>query len=126
MTNALSNCGLYSSLFQLSLHSILFSIFMLCLCIVRKPTVFDFITYFSFCEEFVVAYQIRERQFHCSFENVLKLTKDAKQLVDITYFPLENVNNRSLVENLFSQSILLVPCFLHMKSSNCNVPQKTI
>ena len=37
LTNALSKCGLYSSLFQLSLASTLFSIFLLCLCILRKP-----------------------------------------------------------------------------------------
>ena len=43
LISALSNCGLFSSLFQLFLASILFSIFLLCLCVVRKPAVFGFI-----------------------------------------------------------------------------------
>ena len=84
LTNTLSNCDLYSSLFQLSLASILFSISQLGLCIVRKPAVFDFFTY------------------KC-IENVLKLTKNAKQLADITCFPLENVNKYGFFEILSSQ-----------------------
>ena len=49
LTSALSNCSFYSSLFQLSLAIILFSIFLPYLCIVRKPAVFDFISCLSFC-----------------------------------------------------------------------------
>ena len=100
LTNALSNCGLYTILFQLSLASILFSIFLLCLCIVRKPAVFDFITCLSFCKEIIVAYQRRAESFYCSFENVLKLTRDPKQLAAITYFSLENVNKHDFFEIL--------------------------
>ena len=114
----MSNCGLCSSLLQLSLASILFSIFLLCLCIVRKPAVFDFISCLGFCEEIIVAYRRRTEPFHSSFENVLKLTKDAKQLADITSFPLENVNKHGFFEILSPQSILLVPSFPRMKSGN--------
>ena len=55
LANALSKCGLYLSLFQLPLASILFSVLLLCLCIVKKPEVFDFITRLSFCTEIIVA-----------------------------------------------------------------------
>ena len=48
LTNALSKSSLYPSLFQLFIASILLNIFLLCLCIVRKPVVFDFITCPSF------------------------------------------------------------------------------
>ena len=105
-------------LFQLSLTSTLFSMFLLCLCIVRKPEVFDFITCLSFYKKIIVAYRRRAVPFHCSFENVLKLSKDAKQPADINYFPLENVNKHGFFEILSPQSILLVPSFQRMKSSN--------
>ena len=59
LANTLRNFGLYSSLFQLSLASILFIVFLLCLCIVRKPAVFDFITCLSFCKQIIVAYRRR-------------------------------------------------------------------
>ena len=107
-----------SSLFQLYLARNLFSSLLTGLCIVRKPAVFDFITCVSFCEEIIVAYQRRAEPFHCSFENVLKLTKDVKQLADITYFLLENVNKHGFFEILSRQSILLVPSFPHMKRGN--------
>ena len=116
LTNALSNCGFYSSLFQSSLASILFSIFLLCLCIVRKPVVFDFITSLSFCKEIIVEYRRRAEPFHYSFENVLKLTKEGKQLAYMTYLPLENVNKHGVFEILSPQSILLVPSFPHIYS----------
>ena len=116
LTNALSICGLYSSLFQLSLAWILFSIFLLCLCIVKKPAVFDFVTCLGFCKEIIIAYQRRAEPLYCSFENLLKLTKDVKQL--ITYFLLENVNKHGFSEILSPQLILLVPSFLRMKSGN--------
>ena len=116
LTNALSICGLYSSLFQLSLARILFSIFLLCLCIVKKPAVFDFVTCLGFCKEIIIAYQRRAEPLYCSFENLLKLTKDVKQL--ITYFLLENVNKHGFSEILSPQLILLVPSFLRMKSGN--------
>ena len=116
LTNALSICGLYSSLFQLSLARILFSIFLLCLCIVKKPAVFDFVTCLGFCKEIIIAYQRRAEPLYCSFENLLKLTKDVKQL--ITYFLLENVNKHGFSEILSPQLILLVPSFLCMKSGN--------
>ena len=45
LTNALRKCVFYSSLFQLSLASILFSIFLLCLYIVKNPVVINFITF---------------------------------------------------------------------------------
>ena len=118
LTNTLSNCDLYSSLFQLSLVSILFSISQLGLCIVRKPAAFDFFTCLGFWKEVIVAYRRRAEPFHFSFENVLKLTKNAKQLADITCFLLENVNKHGFFEILSSQSILLVPSSPRMKSSN--------
>ena len=118
LTNAPSNCGVYSSLFQLYLASILFITFLLCLSIVRKRAVFDFVTCLSFCKESIVGYRRRAEPFHGSFENVLKLAKDAKQLADITYFVLENVNKLGFFEMLSPQSILLVPSFPRMKSSN--------
>ena len=120
LTNSLSNCDLYSSLFQLFLASILFSVFLLCPCIVRKPAVFDFITCLSFCKEIIIAYWRRAEPFHCSFENVLKLTKDAKQLADITYFSLQNINRHGFFKilSLPPQSVLVVPSFLRMNSGN--------
>ena len=118
LVNALSNYGLYLSLLQLSLASIFFSIFLLCLCIVRKPVVFDFITCFGFCKKIILAYQRRAEPFYCSFENVLKLTKDAKQLADITYCLPENVIKHGFFEISFPKSILLVPIFLSIKSGN--------
>ena len=116
LINALSNCDFYSSLLQLSLASILFSIFLLCLCIVRKPAVFDFITSLSFCKEIIVEYRRRAEPFYCSFENVLKLTKEGKHLAYMTFFPLENVNKHGFFEILSPQSILLVPSFPHIYS----------
>ena len=116
LTNALNNCGLYSSLFQLSLASILLHTFLLR--IVRKPAVFDFITCLSFYKEISVAYWRRAEPFHCSFQNEIKFTKDAIQLADITYFPLENVNKHGFFEILSPQSILLASSFPRMKSGN--------
>ena len=104
-------------LFQLSLPKILFSMFLLCLRIVRKPTVFDFITCLSFYNEIIVAYRRRAEPFHCSFENALKLSKD-----DVTFFPLENVSKDGFFEILSPQSILLVPSFPRMKNSNSVTP----
>ena len=118
LTSTLSNCGFYFNLFQLSLASILFSIFLLCLRIVRKSAAFDFITCFSFCKEIIVAHWRRAELFHRSIKNVLKLTNDAKQLADITCFQLENVNTHGFFEILSPQSILLVSNFPHMKSFN--------
>ena len=43
--NALRKCVFYSSLFQLPLASILFSIFLLCLYIVKNPVVINFIAF---------------------------------------------------------------------------------
>ena len=64
-----------SFLINPSLFSILFSIFLLCLCILRNPAVFDFITCVSFCTEIIIAQR-----------------KRAEPLAVIAYFPLENVN----------------------------------
>ena len=55
--------------------SILFSIFLLCLCILRNSAVFDFITCVSFCTEIIIEQR-----------------KRAEPLAFIAYFPLENVN----------------------------------
>ena len=104
LTYALSNCSLYSSFFQLSSASTLFSIGDQVL-ILLPVLVF---------KEIIVAYRRRAEPFHCSFENVLKLTKD-----DITYFLLENVNKHGFFEILSPQSILLVSSFPRMKSGNC-------
>ena len=104
-------------LFQLSLPKILFSMFLLCLRIVRKPAVFDFITCLSFYNEIIVAYQRTAEPFHCSFENALKLLKD-----DVTFFPLENVSKDDFFEILSPQSILLVSSFPRMKNSNSVTP----
>ena len=86
------------------LFSILFSVFLLCLCIVRKPAVFDFITCLSFCKEPIVAISLQ-------FWKCIKLAKEVKQLADITYFPLENVNKHNFFEILSPPSILIVPRF---------------
>ena len=117
LTKALSKCSLYPSLFQLSLVSILFSIFLLCLWSLRKPAEFDFVPCISFCTENILAWL--RTAFCFNFENVSKWTKDAKQLaVFIVYFPLENVNKHGFFEILSSQSILLDPSSLLMKNGN--------
>ena len=59
VTNPLSKCCLYPSLSQLFLASILFSIVLLCLCILRKPAVFYFMNCVSFCKEIIIAKQRR-------------------------------------------------------------------
>ena len=76
-------------------------------------------------KEIIVAYRRKAEPFHCSFENVLKLMKDAKQLADITYFPLENVDKHGFFEILSLQSILLVLSFPRMKSGNNLVTNKS-
>ena len=63
-----------SFLINPSLFSILFSIFLLFLCILRNPAVFDFITCVSFCTEIIKAQRRR-----------------AESLTVIDYFPLENI-----------------------------------
>ena len=55
--------------------SILFSIFLLCLCILRNSAVFDFITCVSFCTEIIIEQR-----------------KRAEPLAFIAYFQLENAN----------------------------------
>ena len=115
LTNALSK-WLYPSLFQLSLASILFSIFLFCLSILRKPAVY--ITCVSFCTEIIIAYRRRAEPFHCNSENISNLRKDTKQPAIIVYFLLENVNKHGYFQILFPQLILLVPSFPRMKSGN--------
>ena len=81
----------------------------------------DFIICLSFCKQITVAYQRTGEPFRCSFKNTLKLTKDAKQLADITYSALENVKRHDFFEVLSPQSILLIPSFSGTKSGNCNI-----
>ena len=64
-----------SFLINRSLFSILFNIFLLSLCILKNPAVFDFITRVSFCTEIIIAQR-----------------KRAEALAVIAYFPVENVN----------------------------------
>lgn len=53
-----------------------------------------------------------------NFQNILKSTKYAKHVADITYFLHENVNKHGFFEILSSQSILLDPSSLLMKNGN--------
>ena len=97
LTNALDKCALYPSLFQLSLASILFSIFLVSL---------------HCCKV------VKAQPFHCNFENVSKLIKDAKQLAVIVYFLSENVKKVGFFQILSPQSVFLVPSYPSMKSGN--------
>ena len=51
-----------SFLINPSLFSILFSIFLLCLCILSNPAVFAFITSVSFCVEIIIAQRKRQKK----------------------------------------------------------------
>ena len=64
LANALSNCDLYSSLFQLPLARILYNTSLLCFSIDWKAPVFAVISCLSFCKEII------KESLHCSFENV--------------------------------------------------------
>lgn len=85
MTNALGECGLYPSLFQLCFSSIIFSIFLLYLCILRKPEVFHFITCVSYCAEIIIAQQKGAEPFNCNIENVSK-----QRRAESFHFNIEN------------------------------------
>ena len=67
LTNSLSKCDLYRSLFQLSLAGILFSILLLCLCIVKKASLY--IWFYELCQF-----------LYSSYNSIEKKRKDAKQL----------------------------------------------
>ena len=100
LINALSKCSLYPSLFHLSLTSMLFSIFLLCFCILRKPVVFDFIIRVNFFKRNYHSITKKSRAFYYNFEYVSKLRKDAKQLATIVCFSLENINKHGFFQIL--------------------------
>ena len=94
--------------------SILPLVFSCCVSVLLGSLQYWFITCLGFCAEIIVASRRRAEPFHCNFENVLKLTKDTKQLADITYFLLEDLNKQGFFEILSPQWIVLVPSFLCM------------
>ena len=69
----------------------------------------------------------RAEPFHCNFENVSKLTKDAKQPAVMIHFTLENVKKHGFFKILSPPSMSVVSSFLRMKSGNSmsNIVQRS-
>ena len=87
------------------LFSILLSIFLLCLSILRNPTVFDLSPVSVFKQK--LSQHNKEEQ--------------STQVAVVAYFPLDSVNKQGFFEILSPQSILLVPSFSRMKSGNIDL-----